>query len=149
MNEFTATSRIPTRPLSYENKDLVEKEEILVDYTNHKIYVCDTNGEIHDITAEISSTVISSSITDTIEKDPTIVTGVQITLPNGDIVTIEQALINALTGMLPLSGGIMTGPIVLHGDPTEDLHATSKKYVDTAVQGAIDSFANTLITGEW
>ena len=148
MSEFKATSRIPTSPLSYENKDLAEPKEILVDYTNYKIYVCDVNGEIHDITTGIS-TSISSSITNTIESDPSIITGVKITLSNGDIVTIEQAIIKALTGMLPLSGGTMTGPIVLHGDPTENLHATTKQYVDTAVQGAINSFANALVTGEW
>lgn len=31
---------------------------------------------------------------------------------------------------LPTAGGIMTGPITLTGDPTEDLHAVPKRYVD-------------------
>lgn len=157
-SKYAAEARIPFRPLSYAEKDLAEPKEILVDYENNKIYICDINGEIHDITIDIT-TSISSNIVEAIEKDPTIVTGVEITLPNGDIVTIEAAIINALTeiesikntikGMLPLAGGTMTGPIVLHGDPIEKMHATPKQYVDTSVQGAIDSFANTLITGEW
>lgn len=33
--------------------------------------------------------------------------------------------------VLPLSGGTMTGPIVLPGNPTTDKHAAPKQYVDT------------------
>lgn len=32
---------------------------------------------------------------------------------------------------LPLSGGTLTGPLTLAGDPTNDLHAVTKHYVDT------------------
>ena len=31
---------------------------------------------------------------------------------------------------LPLEGGTMTGALKLHGNPTEDLHAVPKQYVD-------------------
>lgn len=37
---------------------------------------------------------------------------------------------------LPKAGGTMTGKIVLDGDPTANLHAASKQYVDNAVAGA-------------
>ena len=37
--EFTATSRVPTRPLSYANKEKAYRKELLVDYTNGMIYV--------------------------------------------------------------------------------------------------------------
>lgn len=33
-------------------------------------------------------------------------------------------------GALPISGGTMTGPLTLSGDPTEDLQAAPKQYVD-------------------
>lgn len=33
-------------------------------------------------------------------------------------------------GALPLAGGTMTGPLTLSGDPTEDLQAAPKQYVD-------------------
>lgn len=36
----------------------------------------------------------------------------------------------AWNGRLPLSGGTMTGPLTLSGDPTEDLQAAPKQYVD-------------------
>ncbi|MFQ8832782.1 MAG: hypothetical protein ACLR7U_07865 [Ruthenibacterium lactatiformans] len=42
--------------------------------------------------------------------------------PHG--VTAQQA------GALPLSGGVMTGDLTLHAAPTENMHATTKKYVD-------------------
>ena len=40
------------------------------------------------------------------------------------------------TDVLPLSGGTMTGPITLDGAPTNDLHASTKKYVDDAKAAA-------------
>ena len=47
--EFTATARIPTRPLSFENADLREAKEIVVDYENHIIYISDNNTDLHPI----------------------------------------------------------------------------------------------------
>lgn len=38
-------------------------------------------------------------------------------------------------GALPLAGGTMTGPLTLSGDPTEDLQAAPKQYVDGLMQG--------------
>ena len=42
---------------------------------------------------------------------------------------------------LPLAGGTVTGPITLPGPPSEDLHATTRAYVDhpgyVAVTGAV------------
>jgi phage-related tail fiber protein len=42
---------------------------------------------------------------------------------------------NALEKVLPLAGGTMTGALTLSGDPTVDLHAATKKYVDNMVTG--------------
>lgn len=36
---------------------------------------------------------------------------------------------------LNLAGGDLTGHLTLHADPTEDMHAATKKYVDSVVQG--------------
>ena len=41
----------------------------------------------------------------------------------------------ATNNKLSLSGGAMTGPITLNGEPTEDLHPATKKYVDDALGG--------------
>ena len=37
---------------------------------------------------------------------------------------------------LPLTGGTLTGALTLAGAPTSDLHAATKKYVDSQVAGA-------------
>jgi hypothetical protein len=36
---------------------------------------------------------------------------------------------------VPLAGGTMTGPLILNAQPTDDLQATNKKYVDDAIVG--------------
>ena len=58
---FTATARIPTRPLSYSNSSMANKKELLVDWTNHKIYISDANGNIVEATG--SSSGSSTSVT--------------------------------------------------------------------------------------
>lgn len=42
----------------------------------------------------------------------------------------DQAQAIAGGNFLPTSGGTMTGPLTLAGNPTEDLHAVPKRYVD-------------------
>lgn len=37
---------------------------------------------------------------------------------------------SAFSGLLPLSGGTLTGPLTLSGDPIADLQAAPKQYVD-------------------
>lgn len=37
---------------------------------------------------------------------------------------------------LPLAGGTLTGKLTLDGDPTSDMHAATKKYVDDSVANA-------------
>lgn len=66
--KFTASARIPTRPLSYANKDLAEKKEILVDYDNHRLYVCATDGKIYDITADTEA--IINQLIERIKNNP-------------------------------------------------------------------------------
>lgn len=41
----------------------------------------------------------------------------------------------SLTGFVPISGGTMTGPLILSQDPTLPLMAATKEYVDTVASG--------------
>lgn len=86
MAEFTATSRVPTRPLSYANKAMAYRKELLVDYTNGMIYIIDENGNEHNVSEQVYSQLIEKGdITDNI----------QVSIPDGSggttNVTIEEA----------------------------------------------------------
>lgn len=47
----------------------------------------------------------------------------------GTILNIAQGLPLAL----PTTGGTMSGYIILHADPTDNFHPTTKQYVDNAI----------------
>lgn len=91
---YSASSRIPVRPLSYENKNLALPKELLMDYTNAKIYICDISGNIIDITTkmldqtnEMIKENLKSAETEAVVRD------IDITLSDGSIVTIESGIV--------------------------------------------------------
>lgn len=104
---FEAKARIPTRPLDFANKDLAFDRELLVDYTNHAVYIY-VNGEFHDITSDVTSVV--NEVIKKLQEDPTllqeifinednqqtIINNVNITLENGDVVSLNEAITDAL-----------------------------------------------------
>ena len=47
-------------------------------------------------------------------------------------------------GALPISGGTMTGPLTLSGDPAEDLQAAPKQYVDALRQLLVQKAGDTM-----
>lgn len=50
---------------------------------------------------------------------------------------VDNSVSTAVGGnYLPISGGTLTGPLTLNADPTADLHAATKQYVDTKVDAA-------------
>ena len=87
MADFSATSRVPTRPLSYANKDMAYRKELLVDYTNGLIYVIDENGNEHDVSKQVYEYLVQSG---DVSKVVTVV------IPDGQggttTVTIEEAI---------------------------------------------------------
>ena len=58
--QFEATTRLPFRPLSYENVDMAYNRELIADYTTGNLYLKDDNGEIIDLTEKISQLIIES-----------------------------------------------------------------------------------------
>jgi hypothetical protein len=52
---------------------------------------------------------------------------------NDRLEVLEEGLTGAPSGSLPKSGGEMTGPLILHSDPTQPLEAATKQYVDTNI----------------
>lgn len=51
---------------------------------------------------------------------------------NNDLQTL-LALVNDMSGAVPIAGGTMTGALLLHDDPTTNMQAATKRYVDNAV----------------
>ena len=86
--QFDATNRIPSRPLSYEYRDLAQPKELLVDYNSGIIYVVTATKEFINIT---------DAIKDQISMDADSVRDVEIDLPDGSKVTIEAGIVQALT----------------------------------------------------
>lgn len=89
-NRFTASARIPTRPLSMEHVELAENKELVVDYDKHEIYVKDSNGELVNVTASV--TTVIEEVKKQMEEDPTVVTDAIVELPNGDHITIQKSI---------------------------------------------------------
>ena len=52
---------------------------------------------------------------------------------------LMEFISNSLSGYLPKSGGTLTGALTLKGEPTADLQATTKKYVDDKAPLIIDA----------
>ena len=60
----------------------------------------------------------------------------------GDDANFSTTVTNSIATKLPLAGGTLTGDLTLSGAPTNNLHAATKAYVDSAVSngtGALDT----------
>lgn len=90
-----------------------------------------TAGAGLTITGSVLNVIGDSSMTITDDEIGVKVgNGLEVDETNG--VQITDAFIASLLG---LSGGTLTGALVLHAAPTEDMEAANKKYVDDAVSG--------------
>ena len=157
--EFEATTRIPTRPLSYENKDLAVNKELMIDYKTGNLYVKGEDGTIYDVTNTVFQTIINNpDFTDSLEvtyTDPT--TGKQVTT------TIEAAVINlaaqiqankkvidAITGQSGSGGSvhieIKPGDIIVDED---HMFITSTQLEEIAQKVSIKNVICTLTTSGW
>jgi len=57
-----------------------------------------------------------------------------------EITTLQNALAGLAGPYLPISGGILTGPLALASDPTTAMGAATKQYADRAIHDAIGAF---------
>ena len=89
MAEFTATARIPCRPLSYENKDLAKPKELLIDYSLGNIWLCKEDGSFVDI---------GTSIKEIIKQDPDISKNITIVI-DGDTYDLQTIIAQQATNI--------------------------------------------------
>ena len=99
--------------------------------TASKVVVRDSSGNFAagTITATLSGNATSATTANLLSGGRTI-NGV--VFDNSGNITITATDPNAL----PKAGGTMTGFITLHSNPTANLHAATKQYVDAAVSGS-------------
>lgn len=99
------------------------------------IYTHPTNGA--NSTIEAADTLVLSAITVNNLGHVTSVSSKNLT--ENDIPILSQSKITSLTDdlddKLDLSGGTMTGFLTLNSEPTNDMHAVTKSYVDALKQG--------------
>jgi len=88
---------------------------------------------------------ISQSDTDYKATREQIVLAVQTQL-DADVLAINAEITNIKTGKLALTGGTMSGPLVLSGPPTTGLEPATKTYTDSAV-AALAPLASPIFTG--
>lgn len=89
------TARVPVRPLTYENKDLANPKEIVVDYTTGEIYICDKNKNLVNVTADVAK--VTEQVIEKINENPeAFVDTVEIELPDGDKVSISESVITSM-----------------------------------------------------
>lgn len=56
---------------------------------------------------------------------------------DGQVEGLQSTVSSSLNNYLPLSGGTLTGPLVLSGNPTQSNQAANKQYVDDTLAGAV------------
>ena len=111
--QFKATTRLPFRPLSYENVDLAYNRELIADYTNGNLYLKDDQGQIVDLSEKISQTIIESGqISEYLNVTYIGFDGEQTTVQiNAAIIDLvnkikeQQQVIDAITGQDEPGGG--------------------------------------------
>lgn len=81
--EFEALSRIPFRPLSYENVDLAFDKELIADYDKGNLYMKDAHGNIIDLSQSISKILVENN---------TFVEELKVTITNPDGSTSDVQL---------------------------------------------------------
>lgn len=101
MASFTAKSRVPTRPLSYANKAMAYRKELLVDYTNGMIYIIDENNNEHNVSEQV--------YTQLIEKGD-ITNKIEVVIPDGSggttNVTIEEGFTQVVNSIDSIQNNI-------------------------------------------
>lgn len=95
----------------------------------------------NDITARPTSTtvqgLVDAAVASLVNGSPAALDTLnELAAALGNDANFATTVTNALAARLQLSGGTMTGPITLSGDPGQALHAAPKQYVDTGVATA-------------
>lgn len=90
---FTATARIPCRPLSYANKEKAVPKELLVDYSTGDVWVCKEDGTLIGIGESVKELVMEY-----IKEDPDVTENITIVI-DGDTYDLKTIITSEITNI--------------------------------------------------
>lgn len=134
---FEATARIPCRPLSYDNSTMAEPKELIIDYENHTLHLCDVNGDIVPITLSLDTllsqleSLIDEKIKEAIEGDDNsnILKEITINLPDNTTIIAETAIIESLLAVREIKEIIKNGTAIDTIPAEKVIESTVKQFV--------------------
>jgi hypothetical protein len=91
---------------------------------------------INALGLNIEANTSSISVLADVSANTSLITALSATL-EGRIATVSSTMATSIANHLPLAGGTLTGYLTLHDEPTADLHAATKLYVDNIASAAI------------
>jgi hypothetical protein len=89
--------------------------------------IANSNSAITALSATLESRIATVSST----------MATSISNSNSAIAALSATMATSIANHLPLSGGTLTGPLILNADPTLDLGAATKQYVDNLTAAGI------------
>jgi hypothetical protein len=102
----------------------------------------------HGVEGYATETYVSTAISNLIDSAPgTLDTLNELAAALGDDPNFATTITNSIATKVSKSGDTMTGPLVLSGSPTLGSHASTKDYVDSAVNG-VSSAVGSLTTDD-
>ena len=129
MSNAAAKARIPTRPLSYEHVGMAQPKELIVDYKNHAIYICDADGNVVSVSTTIETDDIVKDVLAQLEANPDTIKDVKITLEDGTVVTLEEGIKNnsaLLSKIFDANGNLILKIPAANVTTTDNLQFVSK-----------------------
>lgn len=149
---FSATARIPCRPLSYENSTTAEPKELIVDYVNHTLYLCDVDGNIVDITSNIDidelwkqlESYVDDKISGVDIDGSSILKDIIITLTNGDTIIAETAIIESIETVREIKESIKDGTAIDTIPAEKVIESTERQFVSEEDKNKWNDAADTI-----
>ena len=150
MSNAAAKARIPTRPLSYEHVGMAQPKELIVDYKNHAIYICDADGNVISASTTIETADIVKDVLAQLEANPDTIKDVKITLEDGTVVTLEEGIKNnsaLLSKIFDASGNLILKVPAAHVTTTDNLQFVSKAEKEkwSKIEDILDEEGNIVI----
>jgi len=107
--------------------------------------IANSNSAITALSATLESRIdtVSSTMATSISNSNSAITALSATMAtsisnsNSAIAALSATMATSIANHLPLAGGTMTGNLILNADPTVDLGAATKQYVDNLTAAGI------------